>query len=71
MTSGLANITVEEVSFAAEIPAEEIAEVETKIGAIGDVKYDPDVPEDSGELIAPPATLIMLLPRNTEMFLQR
>ena len=52
MTSGLANITVEEVSFAAEIPAEEIAEVETKIGAIGDVKYDPDVPEDSGELIA-------------------
>ena len=52
MTSGLANITVQEVSFAAEIPAEEIAEVETKIGAIGDVKYDPDVPEDSGELIA-------------------
>ena len=50
-TTGLANLTVVEASFSAAIPDEEIKAVEDKIAAIGDVKYDPDKSEDSGELI--------------------
>ena len=50
-TTGLANLTVVEASFSAAIPDEEIKAVEDKIAAIGDVKYDPDKDEDSGELI--------------------
>ena len=50
-TTGLANLTVVQASFSAAIPDEEIKAVEDKIAAIGDVKYDPDKSEDSGELI--------------------
>ena len=50
-TTGKANITVNTVGFTAVIPAERIAEVKEAIDAIGEVKYDPDIPEDSGEAI--------------------
>ena len=50
-TTGKANITVNTVGFTAVIPAERIAEVKEAIDAIGEVKYDPDIPEDSGDAI--------------------
>ena len=50
-TTGKANMTVNSVAFTAVIPAERIKEVEDAITAIGDVKYDPDIPEDSGPAI--------------------
>ena len=51
LTSGKANVTVTTASFAAVIPAERIDEVKEAIDAIGEVKYDPDIPEDSGDAI--------------------
>ena len=50
-TTGKANMTVSSVAFTVVIPAEEIKAVEDKIDAIGDVKYDPDLSEDSGPAI--------------------
>ena len=51
LTTGKANVTVTTASFAAVIPAERIDEVKEAIDAIGEVKYDPDIPEDSGDAI--------------------
>mgnify|MGYP004601488427 CR=1 FL=1 len=51
LTTGKANMTVTSAAFAAVIPAEEIKAVEDAITAIGDVKYDPDLSEDSGPAI--------------------
>ena len=50
-TTGKANITVNTVGFTAVIPADRIREVVEAINAIGEVKYDPDIPEDSGDAI--------------------
>ena len=50
-TTGKANVTVTSVAFTAVIKKEVIEPIERLIDAIGDVKYDPDVNEDSKEAI--------------------
>ena len=46
-----ASLTLKSIELKQEVPTSEIAAVDQKIAEIGEVKYDPDVDQDSGDVI--------------------